>query len=131
MTRATEAAVKSGDEACADRRLSARERYYDEARQQAELRKLEEERRIAEEQRRTAIRRYKGNITVPDAVLAACLFGRYDTNGDGELSGAEARAVKTMDCSRLGVTSVEGLEYFSSLEELKCSDNRITVLDMR
>ena len=113
-TKAAEAAVKSGEEASANRPLTTRERYYDEARQQAELRKLEEEKRIAEEQRRTAIRTYKGNITVPDAVLAAFLYGRYDTNGDGELSGTEARAVKTMDCSRLGLTSVEGLEYFSS-----------------
>ena len=84
--------TKKKEEASTEHLRTAREKFYDEARRQAELRRMEEEKRIAEEQRRTAIRTYKGNITVPDAVLAAFLYGRYDTNGDGELSTQIGRA---------------------------------------
>ena len=109
---------------------TAREIFFDEEYRREEARKAEEAKRVAEESRRASIRSYNGIVSVPDAEFKTFLVQSFDTDGNGEISGAEARAVTSMDCSGLNLSSVEGLEYFTSLEELKCQDNRITTLDM-
>ena len=53
-----------------------------------------------------------------------------DTNGDGEVSFEEAMNTKKLDISNKGIVDVKGLEEFRRLEELNCSENKISKLIM-
>ena len=64
----------------------------------------------------------------------------YDTDGDGALSSEELAAVTTMNCRNCYSTyfvtygrrlySLQGIEYFTSLTDLDCSENEIGELDL-
>ena len=64
----------------------------------------------------------------------------YDTDADGVLSSEELAAVTTMDCRNCYSTyfvtygrrlySLQGIEYFTSLTDLDCSENEIGELDL-
>ena len=54
----------------------------------------------------------------------------FDFNGDGAVSKSELGSVKVLDCSSSGLYSLDGLEYFTSLDTLKCSNNKIKELDL-
>jgi hypothetical protein len=86
----------------------------------------------------------------PDAIFRAYVEDNFDTDDDGTLSGAEAAAVTSIHVSRggivtsgsdlerepgirvsgQGVISLEGIEHFPALEELSCSNNQLTSLDV-
>ena len=53
-----------------------------------------------------------------------------DQNGDGTLNWAEVDAVQELDCAKLGIKSLQGLEYFYLLKRLDCSGNSLTSLDL-
>lgn len=58
------------------------------------------------------------NITFADAEVKAICVGNWDTNGDGELSKAEAAAVKDLDevfRNNTSVKSFDELQYFTGL----------------
>ena len=86
--------------------------------------------RVEKEKRKEELRTYTGLVQIPDSAFNAYLLAHFDTNADGRISGAEARAVKTMDCAALGIDSLNGIEYFTQLESLICARNRIHELDM-
>ena len=71
-------------------------------------------------------------IYIPDANFKAYLTTEFDTNGDNEISLEEAQSITNIDISAslLQVKSLAGIEYFSNLETLDCSFNRITSLDL-
>ena len=71
-------------------------------------------------------------VYIPDANFKAYLVGEFDTNGDNEISLEEAGNIRAIDISAslLQVKSMAGVEYFSNLETLDCSYNRITSLDL-
>jgi len=48
-----------------------------------------------------------------------------DTNGDGQISYAEAEAVTYLDVSDRGITDMSGIEEFFNLEDLLCSGNHV------
>lgn len=58
----------------------------------------------------------------------------WDTDGNGRLSLSEAAAVALIDVAGLTdstrVETMAGLQYFTGLTELNCSQNRLTVLDL-
>lgn len=57
-----------------------------------------------------------------------------DKDNDGEISAKEARAVTDLDLSKSNVrniTSLKGIEYFTSLTTLNCRGNNMTELDLR
>ena len=54
----------------------------------------------------------------------------FDTNGDGEISITEASKVTNIDVNKKGITSMRGVECFTALTELHCSDNQLTSLDV-
>ena len=54
----------------------------------------------------------------------------YDTNKDNSLSDTEIAAVKKINCSNKGITNLKGIEYFTSLNILRCTDNQLTALDV-
>lgn len=54
---------------------------------------------------------------------------RYDLNEDRMLSSGE-RDILQMECDGLGIHSLEGIQYFSVLEHLDCSNNQISSIDL-
>ena len=72
------------------------------------------------------------NIYIPDAVFKAYLVENFDTDGDHEISADEAAAVKTIDigASLQRATSLAGIEYFTNLETLDCTYNKVAKLDL-
>lgn len=71
-------------------------------------------------------------VYIPDANFKAYLVGEFDTNSDNEISLEEAENIKKINISAslLQVKSMAGVEYFTNLEKLDCSYNRITSLDL-
>lgn len=69
--------------------------------------------------------------SIPDAAFEQYLLQEHDLNGDGRLSFYEAERVVKIDCAALGIASLAGVEYFTSLRELFCSENEIDYLDLR
>ena len=64
-----------------------------------------------------------------DAFKAYCV-ANFDTSGDGEISEDEAKAVTAINASMLNISSLVGIEYFSNLETLDVSFNKLTTLDL-
>lgn len=62
----------------------------------------------------------RGNVEIPDPVFRAYCLRRFDRNGDGVLSEAEARMVRSVDCRETDVASLVGIERFSNLDSLIC-----------
>ena len=59
----------------------------------------------------------------------------WDANGDGRLTTAEAANIYNIDITGTSsaygeITSLEGIEYFTELQALDCSYNKITSLDL-
>lgn len=73
-----------------------------------------------------------GNIEFTDAKLLSALVAdkSINTDGDDGISRAEAAAAESMDISAKGVTSLDGIEYFTGLKELDCSENELTSIDL-
>ena len=70
----------------------------------------------------------KDYVSISDAGFRTYLLSEFDTDNDGGISDAEALAVKDIDCSSLGISSLSGIRCFTNLETLKCSDNGLTSL---
>ncbi|MBR1560127.1 MAG: Ig-like domain-containing protein [Clostridia bacterium] len=66
----------------------------------------------------------------PDEVFCRYVVDSFDLNGDGAISSAEAKKVKTIDVTGLGVASLEGIAQFTKLTTLLCADNLISALDV-
>ena len=70
---------------------------------------------------------------VPDfaeSKFKAYCIARFDKDGDGEISAAEAEAVTEISCSNAGLTSLAGIERFINLKSLNVSNNSLTSLDV-
>ncbi len=70
------------------------------------------------------------NVDFTDANLKAALVADFDKNGDGEISFTEASAATSVSVSGKGIKTLEGLEYFSNMTSLDCSDNSLTDIDL-
>ena len=55
---------------------------------------------------------------------------QYDTDGNGSFSDEELAKVTTIYCSSKKLTSLQGIEYFTALRELKAEYNQLTYLDV-
>jgi len=79
---------------------------------------------------------YSQNINIPDPNFKAFLVSNYDTNGDGEIQVSEAEAVTgTMDtpgtsASPGNIMDFTGVEYFTGITKLDCSDEKLTSLNV-
>ena len=69
------------------------------------------------------------DINFPDEKFRACV-NKVDKNKDGKLQKKEIENVDDWDLMDKGISSLTGIEYFTSLELLDCSDNKLTVLDL-
>lgn len=55
---------------------------------------------------------------------------KFDVTGDNKLASAERNAVKEIDVSGKGITTLEGISYFPNLFYLNCKKNQLTELDV-
>ena len=86
-------------------------------------------------------------VTIPDANFKAKLlaanetngyaisistgnFMVIDANGDGEIQNAEALQVKTLAMDYFNISSLTGIESFTNLVDLSCSQNQLTTLNV-
>ena len=67
---------------------------------------------------------------IEDAVFLKYCCDNFDTNNDGIISMQEAAAVKIIYCEGAGITSLKGIEYFTAITRLNCTNNRISSLDI-
>ena len=65
----------------------------------------------------------------PDANFRA-FVSDFDTNKDGTLSAEEIAQVQQMDCSNKNIANLKGIEHFTGLMILSCSQNQLKELDV-
>lgn len=73
---------------------------------------------------------HSAEVNIPDPAFRAYCIENFDTNHDLKFSEAEAAVVATIDVTGLGIESLEGLQYFTSLRFLYCNNNKLTSLDV-
>ena len=65
----------------------------------------------------------------PDEIFRTYVSEHLDSSANGYLDGKEA-TIKALDVSGLGIRNLKGIEHFTSLESLDCSDNQLASLDL-
>ena len=68
--------------------------------------------------------------TFPDATFRQYVLDYIDTDGDGVLSKLEISGVTEISCKSKNISDLTGVEYFYNLENLSCSYNKLTSLDV-
>ena len=66
----------------------------------------------------------------PDEVFREYVSSDIDTNHNGRLSDEEIASVTAINVTGKNITSLQGIEYFTALTDLKCRENQLTVLDV-
>jgi len=66
----------------------------------------------------------------PDENFRQYISNNLDTNSDGLISPAEIRNTSYIDVTYSSISSLKGIEYFTSLTQLQCYGNQITALDV-
>ena len=64
-----------------------------------------------------------------DATLRSLVSENFD-DGDGILSVQEVMRANVLNCSGMEITSMEGIQYLTSLKELYCSNCSLTELNL-
>ena len=65
----------------------------------------------------------------PDEKFLAWLI-KQDYGADKKLTDAEIASIKEIDVSNQGIANLEGIEFFTALTTLDCSQNQLTTLDL-
>ena len=68
-------------------------------------------------------------INFPDEIFRSYVSEHLDASANGYLDSKEAD-ISVLDVSGLGIQDLRGIEHFSKLESLDCSDNELTSLDL-
>jgi hypothetical protein len=64
------------------------------------------------------------SINIPDANFKAALISLgVDTSGNGQIEPSEAASVAELNLDNKNISSLEGLQYFTNLDKLLCSNN--------
>ncbi|MBQ9948786.1 MAG: hypothetical protein IJO91_10410, partial [Oscillospiraceae bacterium] len=66
----------------------------------------------------------------PDEAFRQWVLDNADTNDDEYLSVGEAEVIEEIDVQSNGITSLEGIRYFSELAKLDCYCNELESLDL-
>jgi hypothetical protein len=69
-------------------------------------------------------------IVIPDEAFNNYLLKLLGKQPGEGITPEEAAKVTTINCPRLNIHSLEGIEYFTNLEELDCSNNSIKAIDL-
>ena len=65
-----------------------------------------------------------------DETFKAYCVENFDSDGDGEISFAEAKVVNSISVFKKGISSLKGIESFTNLTYLSCDSNQLTSLDV-
>ena len=73
------------------------------------------------------------NVNIPDANFKAALLNiaSVNTNGDNEIQLSEAQAAQFVSVSNQGISDLTGIEEFTNIIALFCSNNSLVTLDVR
>ncbi len=66
----------------------------------------------------------------PDPIFRQFILDEVDTVSDGTLSVAELKAITDLFLWNKGISDLTGIEYFTKLTYLNCSNNELTELDL-
>lgn len=72
-------------------------------------------------------------ITIPDAAFKSYLVGNtsINMNSDSEIQVSEAQSFTgAINCPNLGILDLTGIETFTQITGLNCSNNMLTILDI-
>ena len=69
-------------------------------------------------------------ILFEDEKFKQYMLSNFDFNNDGVVTGDEALAVESIDCTNLGIKSLRGIEYCTKLTSLVCGNNNLGHLDV-
>ena len=73
------------------------------------------------------------NVNIPDANFKAYLVGNnlINTNSDTVIQVSEAQAYTgSINCANMNISDMTGIEAFTAITNLNCTDNQITNLDL-
>ena len=66
----------------------------------------------------------------PDIIFRQYVSRLFDKNSDGLLSDKEINAVTVIELDNCNISSLQGIQFFKKLDMLKCSENKLTNLDL-
>ena len=66
----------------------------------------------------------------PDNRFRNYVNSTYNTNRNAILEDSEIRNVTKIDVKGYGIEQLKGIEFFTYLSELDCSNNKLTELDL-
>ncbi len=66
----------------------------------------------------------------PDETFRKYVLENFDVNGDGFLNKDETSKVIVINVSNMGISKLDGIQYFTALKKLDCSNNKLTELDV-
>ena len=69
-------------------------------------------------------------LNFPDRVFRQYVSDNCDTDHDGILSFTELKAVMSINVDAKGISTLDGIEFFSWLETLSCNVNNLSYLDV-
>jgi hypothetical protein len=64
-------------------------------------------------------------INIPDATFRAYCVSNFDTNKDGKITLSEAAAAQTINVGSTDVASLEGIQYFTNITFLDCTNCKL------
>ena len=73
------------------------------------------------------------NVNIPDANFKTYLVGNsaINTNGDFQIQVSEAASFNgEINCYNMNISDLTGVESFTDLTNLTCSNNQLTILDV-
>jgi hypothetical protein len=69
-------------------------------------------------------------VKIPDIAFRTFCMINYDKNKDSKLSKTEVETIDNISCSGKLIHSLQGIEYFTALEQLDCSKNNLYAIDL-
>lgn len=66
----------------------------------------------------------------PDKVFRDHVLEHYDVDDDGWLDAEELEMATSLDVTNFGIGSLQGVELLTHLDEIYCSGNNLTALDV-
>ncbi len=66
----------------------------------------------------------------PDESFRSYISEAFDPDGDGVIPAEEVKQIQAIDCSYLGISDLTGIKLFPALQDLNCSGNKLSKLDV-
>lgn len=70
------------------------------------------------------------SVAFPDPNFREYVLANFDTDGNGIISKEEALSVTNINVTYYKIATLDGVQYFTNLEYLDCSDNQLVDIDM-